>query len=552
MNWQKINSDFQPLADRVNTPIRMASSLSNPLKLATAMASTAFPAATDAALEMLRAGGNAIDAAMAAAWALSVCEPSGSGLGGKTVMLIRFADGKTTVVDGRSQGPASVSKQQVTRAQQKLGYRACSIPTTVAALGHAQRLYGVLPLAQVMEPSIRLAEEGFALTKLYCRQLKWCQDDLRSNPASSRIFLNNGELFQVGDVFRQPILAKTLRRLAQVGTEDFYSGQIARDIVSDMAQHGGLMALSDLSECVQPVQCDAMSASYRGHQMLSVPPPGGGLQLFLALKILEQFSADELRGDQERQYEAVGQVIQTVFRERDSWSVTQQSLTSSMARWMLSEERALELFQKTNWPPSEVSAEDLAEDEEPGETTHLCTSDREGNVVSLTQSIQSLFGAKVSNGELGFLYNNSLCTCPRREHPYQLKGRCLPRSNMAPTILLRDGHPFLALGAAGSRRIISSILQVISGVIDHQLPLTEAMSRARIHVMISGKTHLEKAAATPSLEAKLAKRFGEVRIRARRSYFMGAVQAIQFVPGGGCIGAADPRRDGNAVGISSE
>jgi gamma-glutamyltranspeptidase/glutathione hydrolase len=513
------------------------------------MAATAFPSATAAAVEMLRAGGNAIDAAVAAAWALAVCEPSGSGLGGKTVMLIRFTDGRIVAVDGRSQAPAAVSRKRVGRAEQKKGYLATSVPTTVAALGHAHRLHGTLPLARVMAPAIHCAEEGYPLTRLYCRQLKWCQADLRATPAANKLFLKDGDLFQAGDIFRQPALARTLRRLADAGPEDFYSGQVAGEIVSDMAKHGGLITAQDLAGCARPVECDPVSASYRGYQVLSVAPPGGGLQLLLALKILEHFPAAELRREEDRRYETMAAVIHAVFRERDYWSVTPENLTPSLARWLLSDERAAEVVQRLNTPPSEPSADDLSDDEGPGETTHLCTADGQGNVVSLTQSIQSLFGAKVGHEELGFLYNNCLCTCPRHEHPYQLASRCLPRSNMAPTILLCKGQPFLALGAAGSRRIISSILQVISGVIDGKLPLAEAISRARVHVTLSGNAHIEKAAATSGLQEALARRFGKVQIRAKQSYFMGAVQAIRFEPKSRFTGAADPRRDGDAAGI---
>src|SRR5262249_39550998 len=150
-----------------------------------------------------------------------------------------------------------------------------------------------------------------------------------------------------------------------------------------------------------PVECDTLGASYRDCQLLTVPPPGGGLQLLLAFKVLEQFSTEEWRSDPDRRYEVIGQVIRSVFRERDLWSITPQSLTPSLVRWMLSEERAKEVFHRMKQRPAAVAAGDSADEEEAGETTHLCTADAHGNVVSLTQSIQSLFGAKVLNEELG-------------------------------------------------------------------------------------------------------------------------------------------------------
>jgi gamma-glutamyltranspeptidase/glutathione hydrolase len=527
------------------------------------MAATAFPSATDAAVEIFQSGGNAIDAAVAAAWALAVCEPSGSGLGGKTLMLIHFAAGRNVVIDGHSQAPAAVSKKRVKRSQQKKGYLATTIPATVATLGYAHRLYGALPLQRVMEPAIRLAEEGYPVTRLHSRQLKWCLADLRASPTANALFLAGGRPFMEGNMFRQPILARTLRRLAQFGTDDFYKGGIGRDIVEDMTEHGGLITQQDLEDCALPIERNPVTTSYRGHQVISVPPPGGGLQVLLALKILENCSPAELRDETHGWYKIIAQVLRAVFRECDSSPVTLENLTPSAFKWFLSDERAAEIFRSLNWRNAGLSLQKPKQDE-PGETTHLCTGDSRGNAVSLTQSIQSLFGAKVANEKLGFLYNNCLSTCPRYHHPYQLAGRCIPRSNAAPTIVLTnrscstgapdegppsDWRPILVLGAAGSRRITAAILQVTSSVIDRGLSLAEAVNSPREHVMLSGKVHIEKSSVASDLREHFAKRFGEVRIRARHSYYMGAVQAIQFGQDGSLIGMADPRRDGTSGGI---
>ena len=527
------------------------------------MAATASPSATDAAVEVLRAGGNAVDAAVAAAWALAVCEPSGSGLGGKTVMLIRFSTGKCVVIDGHSQAPAAASKKRISRAQQQIGYLACTIPSTVATLGYAHKLYGVLPLPRVMEPAIRLAEDGYPITHLHRRQLKWCQANLQASPATRDLFLNKGRPYREGDVFRQSALAGTLSRLAKSGTEDFYQGGIARDIVADMAEHGGLVTQQDLEDCARAVERNPVAADYRGYQVVGVPPPGGGLQVLLALKVLENCSPDELRKQPDRWYRIIAEVIHAVFRECESLPMTLEKMTHSVVQWFLSDERAAEIFRSLHEHHAEP-ARKTGKSDEPGETTHVCATDSRRNVVSLTQSVQSLFGAKVASEKLGFLYNNCLCTCPRYRHPYQLASRCVPRSNAAPTIVLAnkasstatsnhvpegDSRPFLALGAAGSRRITSAILQVISSVIDRGLSLAEAVNNPRVHVMLSGKVHIEKSPVAEDLREHLAKRFGTVRIRASHSYFMGAVQAIQFEQDGRLAGMADPRRDGTSAGI---
>ncbi|MDH4238803.1 MAG: gamma-glutamyltransferase family protein, partial [Phycisphaerae bacterium] len=525
------------------------------------MVVTAFPSASGAGVEMLRAGGNAIDAAAAAAWALAVCEPSGSGLGGQTTMLICFADSRTLVVDGYSRAPAAVSRRLVSARQQQKGYRACTIPSTPATLEFAQKRYGVLASAKVMEPAIRLAEDGYAITKLQRRQLNWCMADLLASGATARLFLKKGRPFQVGDVFRQKELAATLRRLADLGVEDFYQGKIARTIAKDMTRNGGLITEKDLADYKGPIERDALAAAYRNYQVAGVPPPGGGLQVLLGLKIIEHLASEDLMSDPDRWYELLAEVTYAVFRERDRFVVHPRDLTPSLMKWLLSDERVSEIAGHIRTGFGESSGETGGE--ESGETTHLCTVDGSGNAVALTQSIQSLFGAKVANGQLGFLYNNYLCTCKRRRHPYRLGSGCIPQSNIAPTFVWRNGlygkageqvdagitGPLLVLGAAGSRRITSAILHVISGVVDRGLSLEEAVSLPRVHGLRSRKVHIERPAATEPLLRRLEKRFQKVIIKAPHSYSMGAVQAIRFANDRTLVGMADPRRDGSAVGL---
>jgi gamma-glutamyltranspeptidase / glutathione hydrolase len=507
---------------------------------------TAFPSATKAGVEMLRAGGSAIDAAVAAAWALAVCEPSASGLGGSTILLIRFPDGRTVAVSGRSCAPAAASKKTIRRRQQRKGYRSCTVPSTVAALGHIQARYGRLPAARVMEPAIRLAEEGYAVTRLQRRQQKQCLADLSAQAEAGRLFLNRGRPFKTGDIFRQPELAATLRRLAREGPEDFYRGRIARDIAEDMAQHGGLVTLDDLAGAAEAAEGEPVAIRYRDCAVLSTPPPAGGTQLLLALKILEQFTPDELSGDVNAWYEIVAEAIHAVFRDRNRVMAHPSRLTPAFYDWLFSSDRTAKIAESIRNPIRRHATP--PDPEEPGDTTHLSAADAQGTLVALTQSIQSVYGAKVANGKLGFLYNSYLCTSPRREHPYQLGSRCIPRSNAAPTLVLTDKarhcQPLMALGAAGSRRIISSILQVTSGIIDRGLPLDQAVCQPRVHATLSRRVHVEKEAATAPLLDRLEKRFRKVWVRAALSFFMGAVHAIQVNEDGSFTGAADPRRDG--------
>lgn len=493
---------------------------------------TAHPAAADAGRRMFQAGGNAVDAAVAAAWALCVCEPSGSGLGGQTVALVRRT-GVTVAIDGHSYAPLRVSRAAVTRSEQRRGHRATTVPTTPATLAHLHRRFGALSAEQVLAPAIALADGGYEISPLQHRQLRWCRSALAVT-AGARGFLDEGRPYALGQTFRQPALARCLHRLAREGVEDFYRGEVARGIARDMRRHGGVLGLDDLAGFAGPQELAPLTFSYRGRQVSTLPAPGGGPQLAHALATLEQLDPSAWRARPGAWYEAIAGAVHAAFlsRERDH----RRSGAGPDAA------------------PAPAGAAAVAVHgagtERDGETTHLCAADRDGTVVSLTQSIQSLFGAKVANEEYGFLYNNYLTTCPRRAHAHRLGAGSRARSNAAPTIIDDDAGggagAVLALGAAGSRRIISSIAQVVSGALDLGLPLPGALDRARIHPKLRGRVLLETPAADVDLVSWLEAHYDGVEIRRTHSYAMGAVQALRIAEGR-LTGAADPRREGTAV-----
>jgi gamma-glutamyltranspeptidase / glutathione hydrolase len=251
-----------------------------------------------------------------------------------------------------------------------------------------------------------------------------------------------------------------------------------------------------------------------------LPAPGGGPQLLHSLDALQRCDARSWSSQPDGWYRALAPAIRGAFEYREY--VHRRPRAAGLALHGAPGERG-------------------------GETTHLCTADTKGNAVALTQSIQSLFGAKVANPEFGFIYNNYLTTCPRRDHAHRLQGGCPARSNAAPALVFPPGgaEPDVVIGAAGSRRIISSIVHVLSGVIDLDLDLSAAVGCPRVHPRLRGTVLLESPAATPPLVAWLTENLGEVRLRAEHSYTMGAVQAAQ-ITGNVLRGAADPRRDGTA------
>lgn len=507
---------------------------------------TAHPLATDAALDILHAGGNAVDAAVAAAWALSVCEPSASGLGGQTTVLLHRPGDAPLIIDGHSYAPSTVSVETVSRSEQRVGHRACVIPSTVATLGHVQRRYGRLPRRAVMAAAVRIAEGGYDVTSLLRRQIRWTQPALSASKAMGASFLPGGCVPEVGSRLRHPALAATLRRLQEAGEDDFYRGDIAEQIIADMTRHGGLIAAEDLATFTLPVERAALVGSYCGFRVVTAPPPAGGLQLLLGLKLVEYLerhhpsvSPDEWRAN-------LALATYAVFRGRDHDGVSVDVPSEGSDRFL--QERTVTL--------ARVIADRLPDPirtvEEPGDTTHLTVADADGTVVALTQSIQSVFGAKVAHGGLGFIYNNYLRTCPRRPHPHQLAAGCLPRSNVAPALVFeagQDDRPMLALGAAGSRRITSALLHVITGVLDRGLNVQDAMAAPRVHALTNGKAWVERPAATEALLALLRQRAFRVIVKRPLDFSMGSVQAVRLFPDGRMDAAADPRRDGVAKGV---
>ena len=357
--------------------------------------------------------------------------------------------------------------------------------------------------------------------------------------------MRDGSPYLAGERFHQPQLARCLARLAREGIEDFYRGEVARATVRDMERNDGLIDAADLRRVGPPLERQPLQISYGAHTVMTMPPPGGGIELLLALRLIDRLSDDGWAHEPELWHRHIAEATSVAFAERERDPVHPDGWSDQLGALLLADERVGSLARRVMPQPLVAVG---SRREEPGETTHLCVADGEGNVVSLTQSIQSLFGAKVACDELGFLYNNYLTTCPRRAHRYRLGPLACARSNAAPTLVVgRSGGraPLLALGAAGSRRIVSALLHAISGVLDRGLPLHDALDQPRAHARPSGTVWLERPAARPDVVRALRSRFREIEVKPAHSYCMGAVQGIECRDGT-LLGAADPRRDGVA------
>ncbi len=501
------------------------------------MAATAHPGATAAAVEILEAGGNAIDAAVAAAFALGVCEPAASGLGGQTMMLIHLAEGRRTIaLDGSSRAPFRATMDSLTREECKAGYRSATVPSTPAVLRYALERYGKLKLAAVLEPAIRLAEDGYAVSELQNRLAKREREKLLAGTGAAFFLRSGGRVYPVGAIHRQPVLAETLRRIARRGVKDFYSGKIAQLIHEDMVRNGGLLRKDDLAQVPRPIERLPLSCRLGSHRVLTFPPPGAGRTLVEMLHIWQQLPPRLQRLDTPEGAVALAKVIRQAVLDRQDRPFDPDYYPQVTQKKMLSLDYAREVARR------------IARDAHAhGETTHLSVMDREDNVAALTQSIESVYGSGCATAELGFLYNNYMSAFEYEDisHPYYLRPGAVPWASVAPTIVFSGRTPWLAIGSPGSERITPAILQVLLRLQDHT-PMA-AVDAPRLHCTLARRVSLEAARMSDAIPAALAAHGFEIDAREPYSFYLGCVQLV--LRDRHCfIGVADPRRDGSAGG----
>lgn len=533
----------RPKIDSTRASGRVPATTVRPQRLAVSrhgMVATAHHSATEAAVEILEDGGNAIDAAVASAFALGVCEPAASGLGGQTMMLVHIAEERRTfALDGSSRAPNRATPKSLSTAELRRGYRATTVPSTPAVLRYALERYGRLKRKQVLTPAIRLAEEGSEITGLQRRLLLREAKALRKGNAAS-IFLQRGEkAYPVGARFCQPALAATLRRMAKSGVKSFYSGRIARLIHEDMIKNDGLIRRDDLAQVPRPIERRPISVRFGDWRVVTFPPPGAGRTLIEMINIVSQYRGGTLRLDSAEGSIAMAEIIRRAFIDRRDRPFDPNYYPQVQARRMLSQDYA-----------SLVARQIRRRIQSGGETTHLSIMDRAGNVVALTQSIERVFGACVATPDLGFLYNNYMCDFEYEDisHPYYLRPNAVPWASVAPTIVFWGRRPWLAIGSPGSERIAPSILQVLLRLREGMAPL-DVVTAPRIHCSLGGRVSLEASRMRSDIPARLERLGYEVDVREPFSFHLGCVQMVlrdrkEFV------GVADPRRDGSAGGPS--
>lgn len=498
------------------------------------MVATAQYRATAAGLEILGRGGNAIDAAIACSFALGVCEPAGSGLGGMAMMVVHSAGrGRTVCLDGACRAPVHATPEKVAAGARYTGYTAITVPTQVAVMARAHQLFGSLPLADLMAPAVTLAEDGFLVTRML-RELTTRYQEQLEGTAAGRLFLDRDGLpVPVGTRLRQPALANTLIRLQDAGLEDFYLGAIGREIAEDMEDNRAFLSRADLNRVPWPVERDPVEGSFAGQIVRTLPPPGGGPTLLELLHSIERLPEELLDLDSPNGIVALAKTIQLTRQNR-------------AARYR-SGGPMDEIAALSRPEQAEETADTVLRFLEEGETTHVSVMDPAGNAVALTQSIERAFGSKVLTPGLGFLYNGYMkgFKIQRQDHPHYLRPGAVARSNAAPTLLFREGRPCAAIGSTGSERLASGMAQVLIRL-RRQAPF-EAVEAPRIHVTPKGVVLAEvDRLAADGLEA-LAARGLRISPLEPYSFQVGGLQLV-VRQGERFTGVADPRRDGAPAG----
>lgn len=524
---------MEPSDHRVVNPQRVGVSTEG-------MVSTQHYLATEAGVEMLKAGGNAVDAAIAAAFALGVVEPAASGIGGQTMMLLHLEEsGRKFCLDGGTRAPHRTPPGELERSEQLRGHRATTVPSTPAVLGWALKHYGTKELPEVLAPAIRFAEEGFRISPLKHYLTKREIKHLRAYSAA-QFFLKGGHNpYPIGSLFKQPILARTLGRMAEAGVEDFYQGEIARLIHEDMVANDGLIRDDDLAQIPWPVERRPLATHFGDMRVFTFGPPGAGRTLIEALNLLDQFPEEQRDPDTLDGALLLAHVIRKANLDRadrpEDPTLFAQEL--ELGEDITHKDYAERIAKRIK---SRIKTQ--------GETTHLSVMDKEGNVVALTQSIERVFGSFSASPELGFLYNNYMSAFEYKDitHPYYLRPGAVAWASVAPTIVFHGQQPWLAIGSPGSERIVSAIVQVMLRLERGATPF-DAVEAPRMHASIKGRVSLEATRMRDDIPRLLSRHGFDIDVRDPYSFYLGCVQLV-LRENGEFVGVADPRRDGSAGG----
>ncbi|MDX6268898.1 MAG: gamma-glutamyltranspeptidase / glutathione hydrolase [Acidobacteriota bacterium] len=566
-----VNAPLTRLRPAALTP-RVASAASrDPVRAPHGMVASTNKLASEVGVDILKRGGNAVDAAIAVAFALAVTYPAAGNLGGGGFMLIRLRDGRTSAIDYREMAPAAATRNVYLDAQGNLikgegsstiGYRAAGVPGTVAGMALALRKYGSgrLTWAQLAEPARRLASDGFTISYNLANSLDG-NKLLAGYADSKRIFLNNGRYFKEGDTLRQPELAATFARLQRGGEREFYEGETARLIAEDMRRNKGLMTLADLRG-YEAKERTPIRTTYRGYEVISMPPPSsGGAVLIEMLNILEGYDLRGMNWASSEKYHLVTEAMRRAFADRAEYMGDTDFVKVPIAG-LIDKKYAERQRTSINLERASTSAEIGAgrpTGYESEETTHFTVVDAQGNAVSNTYTLNLGFGSGVTAKGTGVLLNNEMddfAAKPGTPNAFGLiqgernavAPRKRPLSAMTPTFVLRkDGTLWFTIGTPGGPTIINTVLQAIINIVDHDMNIQQAIDAPRIHHQwLPDEIAYEPYGLSADTQRALVGRGHKLVTRPR---YMGDAHGIMIEEKTGVrLGASDSRNEGAAVG----
>lgn len=537
-------------------------------------------------VDVMKRGGNAVDAAIAVAFALAVTHPAAGNLGGGGFMMIRLKDGRTTAIDYREMAPAAASRNVYLDKNGNVikgeggsieGYRAAGVPGTVRGMELALKKYGSgkLSWAQLIEPARRLAADGFTVTRTLSRSLRGkrevsqngetVEEDsyyLATYPETKRIYLNNGKFYNEGDLFRQPDLAATFARLQRGGPNEFYQGQTARMIADDMQRHNGLITMEDMRGYVAKERTP-LRGNYRGYEIISMPPPSsGGAVLIEMLNILEGYDLKKMDAASSDRYHVMTEAMRRAFADRAEYMGDTDFVKVPIAG-LIDKKYAAQLRSTINADHASTSEQVKAGKPlgyESEETTHFTVVDADGNAVSNTYTLNNSYGSAVVAKGTGIIMNDEMDDFAAKPGTPNLYGliqgernavapRKRPLSAMTPTFVLRkDGSLWFTVGSPGGPTIINTVLDVITNVIDFNMNIQQAIDAPRIHHQwLPDELVYEPYGLSGDTQKALTSRGHKL---VKRPRYLGDCEGIMIEEKTGIrLGATDPRRsDGLAVG----
>jgi gamma-glutamyltranspeptidase/glutathione hydrolase len=522
------------------------------------------PLAADVGVAVLKSGGNAVDAAVAVGFALAVTHPFAGNIGGGGFLLIRLADGRTTFIDFREKAPHKATRNMYLDADgtmtrdSLIGWRAAGVPGTVRGLELAQKKYGKQTWAELLQPAIELASNGFPVSHAMMQSLRYSAESLSQFPDSKRIFLKDGTFYDWNEILRQPDLARTLERIAHQGAKDFYEGETARIIAREMEKNGGLITLEDLRE-YQAIERKPLEGDYKGYHVITSPPSSsGGVGILQMLGMLDGTGYEKTGAGSATTYHYLAEVMRRFYADRNEYLGDPDYVKNPIAALL---DRAYIRKRRDSIDPSQATASDqvgagLPAGKESTETTHYTIADEQGNVVAVTYTLNAGYGSAVTVPGAGFLLNDEMDDFAGKPGSPNLFGLVQgeanaiaagkrPLSSMVPTIVLRGGKPFLALGAPGGSRIITAVLQVMLNVMDFGMNIQDAIDFPRVHHQWKpDRLDIERGISPDTIV--LLKKAG-YHIEEAKPVVIARVEGI-LIDGGWMQGGHDERGAGKAAG----